>query len=177
MLYSSNAVRVVNSIDADRIIFTPDRNLGRYVANYTDKKIIVWEGYCHTHDHLTLEQFQQVKAEHPKALTVVHPECRPEVSAAADYVSSTAGMLRFVSESEAEEFIIGTEAGLLHPMQKQNPHKRFYLASPELICPNMKANTLEKVVHSLETMQPRITVAEDIRIKARQALDRMLAIK
>lgn len=174
---SSNAVKVVNSLDADKVIFTPDRNLGRYVAQHTDKEIIVWEGYCHTHDHLTLEQFNKIKAEHPQALTVVHPECRPEVSAAADYVSSTAGILKFVRESEATEFIIGTEGGILHVMQQQNPGKKFYLASPDLICPNMKANTLEKTVRALETMQPRITVPEDIRIKAVRALDRMLAIK
>ena len=174
---SSNAVRVVNSLDAKRIIFTPDRNLGRYVAQHTDKEIIVWEGYCHTHDHLTLEQFEQIKAEHPAALSVVHPECRPEVSAAADFVSSTAGILKFVRESDATEFIVGTESGILHQMKQQNPGKTFYLASPKLICPNMKANTLAKTVQALENMQPCITVPEDIRIKAVQALDRMLAIK
>ncbi|NLY53953.1 MAG: quinolinate synthase NadA [Firmicutes bacterium] len=174
---SSNAIKVVNSLDAKRIIFTPDRNLGRYIARNTDKEVIVWEGYCHTHDHLTLEQFEQKKREHPQALTVVHPECRPEVSAAADHVASTAGMLKFVRESDAKEFIIGTEGGILHLMQKQNPDKRFYLASPDLICPNMKANTLEKTVRALETMEPKIAVPEEIRRKAVQALDRMLAIK
>jgi len=174
---SSNAVKVVNSLDAEQIIFTPDRNLGSYAARHSKKQIIVWEGYCNTHDHLTLEQLRQTKTEHPSALVVVHPECRPEISSAADYVSSTAGMLRFVRESKADEFIIGTEGGLLHLMQKENPGKRFYLASPGLICPNMKANTLAKVVRSLETMSPRITVPEDIRRRAVRALDRMLAIK
>lgn len=174
---SSNAVNVVNSLDAKRIIFTPDRNLGRYVAQHTDKEIIVWEGYCHTHDQLTLEQFEQSKTQHPEALSVVHPECRPEVSAAADFVSSTAGILKFVRESDATEFIVGTESGILHEMQKQNPGKKLYLASPKLICPNMKANTLAKTVHALEKMQPRIRVDEDIRVKAVRALDRMLAIK
>ncbi len=174
---SSNAVRVVNSLDAKQIIFTPDRNLGRYVARHTDKQIIIWEGYCNTHDHLTLPKLQQTKAEHPGALVVVHPECRPEISEAADFVSSTAGMIKFVRESQAEEFIIGTEGGLLHLLQRENPNKRFYLASPQLICPNMKANTLAKVVRSLETMEPVITVPEDIRRKAVLALDRMLAIK
>jgi quinolinate synthase len=174
---SSNAVRVVESLDAERIIFTPDRNLGRYIAAQTDKEVIVWEGYCNTHNHLTLEQLQQTKEEHPEALVVVHPECRPEISAVADCVASTAGMLKFVRESESQEFIIGTEGGILHLMRKENPNKRFYLASPKLICPNMKANTLSKVVRSLETMEPRITVPEDIRRKAVLALDRMLAIK
>lgn len=174
---SSNAVQVVNSLDAEQIIFTPDRNLGRYVALHTDKQIIIWEGYCNTHDHLTLEQLQQTKAEHPGALVVVHPECRPEISLAADCVSSTAGMIRFVRESEAKQFIIGTEAGLLHLLQRENPGKEFFLASPNLVCPNMKANTLSKVVRSLETMEPVITVSEDIRRKAVLALDRMLAIK
>lgn len=174
---SSNAVRVVNSLDAEQVIFTPDRNLGRYVARHTDKQMIIWEGYCNTHDHLTLEQLQQTKAAHPSALVVVHPECRPEVSEAADFVSSTAGMIRFVNQSPAQEFIIGTEGGLLHLLQRENPDKRFYLASPNLICPNMKANTLAKVVRALETMEPVITVPEEVRRKAVLALDRMLAIK
>lgn len=174
---SSNAVKVVNSLDSERVIFTPDRNLGRYVAQHTDKEIIVWDGYCYTHDHLTWEQLMQIKAEHPQALTVVHPECRPEVSAAADCVASTAGMLKFIRESDASEFIIGTEGGILHVMQQQNPDKKFYLASPQLICPNMKANTLAKTVQALETMQPCVTVPEEIRIKAVRALDRMLAIQ
>lgn len=174
---SANAVKVVNSLDAEQIIFTPDRNLGRYIARHTDKQIIVWEGYCNTHDHLTLEKLLRTKAEHPAALTVVHPECRPEVSQAADFVSSTSGMLKFVRESQAEEFIIGTEGGLLHLLQKENPGKRFYLASLDLICPNMKANTLSKVVRSLENMEPQITVPEEIRQRAVLALDRMLAIK
>lgn len=174
---SSNAVKIVNSVDTQQIIFVPDRNLGRYVAARTDKEVIVWEGYCNTHDHLTLEQLRKVQAEHPHALTVVHPECRPEVSQAADHVSSTAGMIRFVGESDAQEFIIGTESGLLHLLQKENPDKKFYLASPSLVCPNMKANTLPKVLRALETMEPRITVAEDVRVRAVQALDRMLAIK
>ncbi|HHW98896.1 MAG TPA: quinolinate synthase NadA [Firmicutes bacterium] len=174
---SSNAVKVVNSLDAEKIIFTPDRNLGRYVAQHTDKQVIVWEGYCHTHDHLTLEQFEHIKAQYPQALTVVHPECRPEVSAAADHVASTAGMLKFVRESEATQFIVGTEGGILFMMRQQNPDKKFYLASPNLICPNMKANTLEKTVRALEQMEPRITVPEEVRLKAVQALDRMLAIK
>lgn len=174
---SSNAVQVVNSLDAERVIFTPDRNLGRYVAEQTDKEIIVWEGYCHTHDQLTLEEFLAIKAEHPEALSAVHPECRPEVSAAADFVSSTAGILKFVRESKAKKFIIGTEAGILHVMQKQNPDKELILASPKMTCPTMKLNTLEKTVQSLEMMQPRITVPEDIRVKAALALDRMLLIQ
>ncbi len=174
---SSNAVRVVESLDAEQVIFTPDRNLGRYIAAQTGKEIICWQGYCNTHDHLTLEKLQKTKDEHPEALVVVHPECRPEITAVADCVSSTAGMLKFVSESPTQEFIIGTEGGLLHQMRKKNPEKRFYLASPDLICPNMKANTLSKTVCSLETMQPQITVPEDIRKKAVLALDRMLAIK
>lgn len=173
---SSNAVKVVNSLAAEKIIFTPDRNLGRYVAQHTDKEVIIWEGYCHTHDHLTLEQLNRVKAQHPEALTVIHPECRPEVSAAADYVGSTAGLLKFVRESEATEFIVGTESGILHVMRQQNPGKKFYLASPDLVCPNMKANTLEKTVRALEQMEPRITVPDHIREKAVRALDRMLAI-
>lgn len=174
---SSNALKVVNSLEADEIIFTPDRNLGSWIAAHTDKKLILWDGYCNTHERLTLEQIQEAKAAHPDALVVVHPECRPEVTAAADHVASTAGMVRFVRESSAREFIIGTEGGLLHLLQKECPEKRFYLASPRLLCPNMKSNTLPKVVRALETLTPQIEVPEDIRQRAALALERMLSVQ
>lgn len=175
---SSNAVKVVESLsDYDRIIFVPDRNLGRYVAKQTGKEVIVWEGYCNTHDRLTPEQLRQTMAEHPEAKVVVHPECRPEVVDMADFVSSTAGMLRYAAESEAQEFIVATEMGLLHAMQKQNPGKRFYLAGDALICPNMKLTTIDKLIQSLETQEPVVTVPPEIAERARLALDRMLAVK
>lgn len=174
---SSNALKVVNSLEADEIIFTPDRNLGSWIAAHTDKKLILWDGYCNTHNRLTLDQIQEAKAAHPEALVVVHPECRPEVTAAADHVASTAGMVRFVRESKAREFIIGTEGGLLHLLQKECPDKRFYLASSRLLCPNMKSNTLPKVVRALETLSPQIEVPEEIRQRAALALERMLAVQ
>lgn len=174
---SSNALKVVNSLPSEQVIFTPDRNLGSWIAAHTNKEIILWDGYCNTHNRLTLEQVEQAKAAHPGALVVVHPECRPEVTAAADHVSSTAGMLRFVGESDAEEFIIGTEGGLLHLLQKKYPQKRFYMASPQMLCPNMKSNTLTKVVRALESMEPQITVPDEIRNRAKLALERMLEVQ
>ncbi|HEY8345868.1 MAG TPA: quinolinate synthase NadA [Symbiobacteriaceae bacterium] len=174
---SSNALKVIESLDADQVIFTPDRNLGSWIARHTDKKLILWEGFCVTHQRLTRQHIELAKKEHPNALVVVHPECRPEVTAIADHVSSTSGMVKFVRESGADEFIIGTEDGLLHLLQKEFPDKRFYLPSPYLVCRNMKSNSLPKVVRALETMEPRITVDPEISRRARQALERMLAVQ
>jgi len=175
---SANAVKVVRSIPADkRILFVPDRNLGHYVGIKSGREIIYWEGYCNTHDKLTAEDVQKAKEAHPQAVVMVHPECRPEVVALADQVFSTSGMIRFARESDAEEYIVGTEMGILHQLNKQCPGKKFYLASSKMICPNMKATTLPKVKWALEEMQPRITVPEAIRLKALGAVERMIAVK
>ncbi|AEF93060.1 Quinolinate synthase A [Desulfotomaculum nigrificans CO-1-SRB] len=175
---SANAVKIVQSIPADkRIIFIPDKNLGMYVANRTGRPMTLWEGWCNTHDWVTPEEVARAKEEHPEALVLIHPECRPEVTAMADYVSSTTGLIRFAKESDAKEFIVGTESGILHQLYKQCPGKEFYLATRRLVCPNMKATNLEKVRQALATMQPQITVAPDIREKALACLERMLAVK
>ncbi len=155
---SSNAVKVVNSLDADEIIFAPDKNLGRYVQQFTDKKIILWEGYCNTHDILTLKDVEAMKAKYPNAQFVAHPECRPEVAAVADFVGSTTAILKYCRETDCDEFIIGTEDGTGYQLRKDSPHKKFYFASKYLVCPNMKVNNLKKVVRALETMQPQIYV-------------------
>ena len=125
---------------------------------------------------LTLDDVTHAKAEHPKALFVVHPECPPEIQDLADHITSTSGMLRFCKESPGMEFIIGTEEGLLHRLKKDNPNKRFYLLSRKMVCPNMKRTKLESVLTAMEKMQYVIKVPEDIRIKAKRALDRMLEI-
>lgn len=175
---SANAVKVVGSLPADRpVIFVPDRNLGHYVSSRTGREMILWEGYCNTHHRLTRDEVRKVQSEHPDALLLVHPECRPEVVELADHVASTTGMLRFARESEAGEFIIATEKGILHQFVKQCPGKKFYPASDKLICPNMKATTLEKVLRSLETLEPRVTVPRDIRERALNCLERMLAVQ
>ena len=174
---SSNAVRVVNSLAAEQIIFTPDRNLGRYVARHTDKQIIIWEGYCNTHDMLTIKDVEEMRAKHPNAQFVVHPECRPEVVAMADFVGSTTAILKYCRESSHPEFIVGTEDGTGYQLRVDSPNKTFHFASKFLVCPNMKVNNLKKVVKCLETMQPQIYVPQDVADKARLSLERMLLVK
>ncbi|SHE81561.1 quinolinate synthetase [Desulfofundulus australicus DSM 11792] len=174
---SANAVKVVSSLPEDRpVLFIPDKNLGQYVARQTGRKIHLWEGYCNTHDRLFAEDVLAAREAHPEALVLVHPECHPEVINLADAVASTTGMIRFARESSAREFIIGTETGILHQFRKQCPDKEFYLASDKLICPNMKATTLEKVHRALVTLEPRVTVPPEIREKALRSLERMLAV-
>ena len=173
---SSNAVRIVKSLSEDTVLFVPDRNLGSWVAKQVDKKVILWEGYCLTHQRVTPEEVQRAKAAHPDAVVMVHPECRPEVVDLADIVCSTEQMARYARESPAHKFLVGTEMGLIYKLQKDNPEKKFYLLSQGLICPNMKRTSLRHVLDALITLEPRITVPDEIRIKAKRALDRMLAV-
>lgn len=174
---SSNALEIVNSLDSDTIIFTPDQNLGSYIADKTDKKIILWEGYCITHHRVLPEEVKEVKEAHPDALLLAHPETRPEVVALADHVDSTSGILRFAKESDNKKFIIGTEMGILTRLKDENPDKEFYILTPKLVCTNMKKTHLSHVVEALENLEPEIDVPEDIRKKAETALERMLAVK
>lgn len=173
---SANAIQVVNSLAQKQVLFVPDRNLALYVARFTSKEVIPWEGYCVTHQRVTLADLEAARTAHPEAPVLVHPECRPEVTAAADFVGSTGAILRYARESGAEEFLIGTEMGILHRLKKENPSKRFYLLTPGLICPNMKLTTLEKIARSLEKLEPVITVPEETRRGAICALERMLAV-
>ena len=173
---SANAVRVVNSLAERELIFTPDRNLGSYVARFTDKTIHLWEGYCPTHERLRVEDVTSLKNAHPDALFICHPECNPAVVALADHVCSTSGMYEFCRKNPARKFVIGTEAGILYRLREENPEKQFILAGPSLICPNMKLTSLEDVRDALVTMAPVVTVPEDVRVAAKRALDRMLAI-
>jgi len=173
---SANAGKVVASLPDPEIIFVPDRNLGRWIARDSDKHFIFWEGYCPTHERLTADRVRMLKEEYPDALFVCHPECAPEVSAMADHVCSTTGMYDFCRRSPARRFIIGTEGGILYRLRKENPDKEFILASPALICPNMKLTSLEDIREALLTLSPRVTVPEEIRVPAKRALDRMLAI-
>lgn len=173
---SANAMEVVRSVEKGEIIFVPDQYLGNYVSVKLDRPMILWPGYCPTHVRIQPEEITSLKAKYPEALALVHPECRPEVTAVADEVLSTGGMLRFARQTNANVLIIATETGLLHRLGKENPGKTFIAASPKAICPNMKKITLEKVLWSLEEMKPEIKVPEQIRIRARSALDRMLAV-
>ncbi|WP_287153455.1 quinolinate synthase NadA [Candidatus Solincola tengchongensis] len=173
---SGNAVDVVRSIEATEIVFTPDGNLGRYVQGVSGRRLIIWEGCCPIHDGIRAEDVSRLKEEHPEALTIAHPECRPEVLELADAVASTSGMFRVVEESDREEFIILTESGLGYPLGKRFPERRFHFPSPEPLCPDMKMITLEKVERSLRDMEPRVTVPEEIRVRALRAVERMLAV-
>ncbi len=174
---SANAVSVVRSLKDKKLIFAPDRNLGQWVAKaLPEKDFIFWDGYCPTHERLTAAKVEQLKEEHPDALFVCHPECPPLVSALADHVCSTSGMYIYCGENPAKKFIIGTEAGILFKLRHDNPDKEFILASPALMCPNMKLTSLEDILLALETMGPVVTVDDDVRLKARAALDKMLAV-
>jgi quinolinate synthase len=174
---SSNAVRLVETLPADRrILFVPDRHLGKYVQEQTGRELILWPGYCPTHARITVTDVEQARREHPGALVLAHPECGPEVRALADELLSTGQMIRFAGQSEASEFIIATEEGILHSLRKAHPGKRFYPVTQRAVCPNMKKITLEKVLWSLEEMRYPITVPEEIRAKAKRALDRMIEV-
>jgi quinolinate synthase len=173
---SSNAIKVVNSLAEKEIIFVPDRNLALYVAAHTMKKIIPWNGYCPTHHLILPGDILLEKEEHPDAEVLVHPECRPDVVALADKALSTEGMLRYAKLSASKEFIIGTEVGLLHRLGRENPDKNFIPATGFAVCPNMKMNTLQSIIRALERNEHVIKVPENIRIKAKRALDRMLEV-
>jgi quinolinate synthase len=173
---SANAVRVVRSLEEERVIFVPDRNLALYTARFSDKEIIPWDGFCIVHDRITPEEVREARHRYPAAEVLVHPECRPEVIDLADHVFSTSGMVRHVCESGGEDFIIGTEVGILYPILKRCPGKRCFPLSPKAICTNMKKTTPEKVLAALETMGPRITVPEEVARGARAAIERMLAL-
>ncbi len=174
---SANGVQVVNSLSEEQVIFVPDRNLAAYVARHTDKKIIPWNGYCYVHEHLTAEEVQAARAEHPNAEVLVHPECRPEVIDQADFAYSTAGMGRHAKASSAREFIIGTETGMIYRLKKENPLKEFYPLSTKAICQNMKKTDLAEVLRALQTLEPQVTVPEEIAVRARRSIERMLAVK
>lgn len=174
---SANAIEVVKSLKEKKVIFAPDKNLADYVARNTDKQIIPWIGYCPTHNQILPIDIQKAKSMHPMAEILAHPECRREVLDMADKIFSTTGMVNYVRNSDSTEFIIATEGGLLHRLKKENPSKDFYLVSPYTICPDMKMIDLKAVADSLEQMKYVITVPEDIRVRAKQSLDRMLEIK
>ena len=173
---SANAVEIIESLDAQEILFVPDQYLGLYVSARTGKEMILWPGFCPTHVRITPERMEELRQEYPQAKIVVHPECRPEVIALADEVLSTGGMLRYARREGVREMIVGTEVGIIYRLRKENPGKRFIPVSEQAICPNMKLITLEKVLWSLEEMNPEVKVAERIRLGAKAAVDRMLRI-
>lgn len=171
---SANAVKVVQNIPATEVIFVPDRNLGRYVQRFTDKKVIPWNGYCYVHDRITAEDILKTREKYPEAILVVHPECTPEVIDLADYVESTSGMLQLARKSAHKEFLIATEVGLIQRLSREIPDKTFISAVDPRICATMKKITLEDVLESLEKEQHKVELPVEIMDRARASLEKML---
>jgi quinolinate synthase len=173
---SANAVKVVNSVPEERVLFLPDRNLAGYVARFTDKMVFPWEGFCIVHDSITAGDVRAARKEHPGAEVLVHPECRPEVIDLADKVSSTSGMIRHVCAGNGE-YIIGTETGILYRIHKECPGNPCFPISNRAVCANMKKTTLSHVRRALLNPEPQIVVPEEVASRARVAIERMLAVR
>ncbi len=174
---SANAVKIVRSIPPDRpVIFIPDQFLGDYVQRATGRNLILFEGFCPTHMRIMASDIETARKEHPKALVIAHPECQPEVAMKSDVVASTSRMARAVQESAVQTVVVGTELGMIYRLQKENPEKEFIPACSTCDCANMKVNSLEKILWSLEDLSPEILLPGEIVEKARKALDRMLEV-
>ncbi|HNU91676.1 MAG TPA: quinolinate synthase NadA [Spirochaetota bacterium] len=173
---SANAVKIVQRVDARRVIFVPDRNLGSWVQRFTDKEVILWDGFCPTHERFTAADLAEAKRLHPDALVMVHPECNPEVIDMADEVLSTGQMVKFVRETDRAKIIVGTEEGMIHKLKSVAPEREYILPSKALVCPNMKKTTLEKVHAALVNEGPIVTVDPEVREKSLGCLRRMLKL-
>jgi quinolinate synthase len=174
---SANAAAVVRSLGVPKVLFAPDRNLAAWVATKVPEvEIVAWRGFCPTHERITRDMVVEAMREHPAAEVMAHPECRPEVLELADAVLSTSQMLAYAAKSASDEFIVVTECGLLHQLEKAAPGKRFHQTSPEPVCPNMKLTTLEKVRDAVRDLTPVIEVPEDVRLAALASVERMVAI-
>ncbi len=171
---SANAINVVNSLSCDTVLFVPDKNLGSHVAEHTNKKIILWDGYCYVHENIKVNKIKQLKNEHPNAEIVVHPESPDDVRHMADFTDSTSQMSGYVKQSKQKEFIVGTEDNFVYRLKSDNPDKLFYPVGT--ICEGMNTITLEKVKSTLERMEHKINIPKQIREKATHALDKMIAI-
>jgi quinolinate synthase len=173
---SANAVRVVESLKSEKILFIPDKYLGHYISTKVNKQFFLWPGFCPTHARIMPQYIIDLKENYPDASVVVHPECRPEVINLADEVLSTGGMCRYARRDDVSQVIVGTEIGIIYRLRRENPGKRFIPVSEQAICPNMKLITLEKVLKCLEEMAPEVKVSKNIGLKAKKAVDRMLEV-
>ena len=174
---SGNAEKVMARFAPDeQILFVPDQHLGGHIAGLLKREYTLWPGYCPTHAAITVKAIEAARAQHPGAPVMVHPECARDVRSAADQRLSTGGMCRFARETDATEIIVGTEIGILHRLRKENPGKRFYPVSERIVCPNMKKTTLENLAESLRDMKTEVTVPAEIAVRAKRAIDAMLAI-
>lgn len=175
---SGNAEKVmVQFAPDDKILFVPDQHLGGHIAGLLNRNYVLWPGYCPTHAAITVNAIESAKKLHPGAPVMVHPECAKDVRDAADEQLSTGGMCRFARESSHKEFIVGTEVGILHRLRKENPEKSFYPVSERIVCPNMKKTTLDNLAESLREMKTEVEVPQDIAIRAKKAIDAMLAVR
>lgn len=173
---SSNAVKIVNSLPDEKVIFVPDRNLADYVASQTRKEIIPWNGFCYVHTKFSRDELEKAKRSLKEAKVIVHPECPADIRELADHICSTSGMIEYAKKSKAKEFLIGTEIGMIEMLKRSVPGKRFYTVPPGSTCVNMKKNHLERVLEALRDEAPVITVPEEIRVRAKKALDRMIEV-
>ena len=171
---SANVIKIVNSIEADEVLMTPDKNLAQYAQANTSKKVHLWNGFCPFHNTLTTADVLTAKSAHPDALFIAHPECPPEVLELADSIQSTSGMITFAGQSSHTSFILSTENGLLYPITRAYPDKLFFPASKKMLCPDMKKVTLENLYDSLENLSGQVTVPEDIRLKALGSVEKMI---
>lgn len=173
---SANAVKVVNSLRQKEVVFVPDTNLAKYVARHSDKKIIPWNGWCYVHNKFTAEGLKEAKRLHPDAKAIVHPECVSSVIDLADQVCGTSGMVGYVKKSPDKKFIIATEIGLIERLKLEEPERIFFQAPPGGTCLQMKRINLELVLEALQKDRYKVTVPEDIRMRAKEALDKMLNV-
>jgi len=173
---SANAVKIVESLEDNTVLFIPDKSLAAWVAKHTSKTIIPYPGFCPTHHRILADDVLHMKQLHPKAVVLAHPECTEDVLQLADVIASTSGIIRWAKDSSEREFIICTENGILHRLRKDSPDKKFYSPTELNVCPNMKRITLDKVLWSLEDMAHEIEVPKDIAARAKRAIDRMLAV-
>ena len=174
---SANAVKIVKALPNKNIFFIPDRNLAHYIASLVPEKHFVYnEGFCPTHERMQVEEVLEEKKKHPQAQILSHPECREEILKVSDYIGSTSGIIKYATESEGKEYIICTEECVLYKLQQNNPDKKFYFPESIPVCPNMKKNTLEKVLHVLETGENEVHVSEELRVNSVKPLEKMLEL-
>lgn len=174
---SANALKIVKALPNKNIFFIPDQNLAHYIADQLPEKHFIFnDGFCHVHHTVTPQQITQAKQARPDALVLVHPECKPEVTAMADYIGSTSGIIKFATESDAKQFIVVTEMGVLHELKKRNPDKAFYVAGNMQVCPNMKKITLDKIIDALEQEKPEVVMDAGLMEAAHKPMVRMLEL-
>lgn len=174
---SANALKIVKALPNKHIFFIPDQNLAHYIADQLPEKHFIFnDGFCHVHHTVTVEQIMEAKKARPEALVLVHPECKPEVTAMADYIGSTLGIIKFATESDAKQFIVVTEMGVMHELKKRNPDKSFYTAGNMQVCPNMKKITLDKIIDALEQEKPEVIMDASLMEAAHKPMVRMLEL-